>query len=628
MNRTILSCGLSSYIALLIAIVAPTASAHIVPPEDYHSVAEAHRKIAFFVNLIPVSWDLVEAETDRIALGHQGLATAEGDAFQQHVLAAIHASTPAKRKQTAREVFEISTHAVARIVDLHLERAMASLGDHDVADSSFEAARQIWEAFAFEVRATDPAGFRKIGEAWLEASSALGYAGILGIGSKPSDIELFSGAVRIIRDYVNENFGAPFEAPVDGRIAALPVHSPTYDPSATVPPKLPPGSEMNKQLPRPRQILNMAERGVDESDTTLIALGDLLFDSSYIFGDPARSLMISCNTCHNKGVTNPKLFIPGLSTVGGGMDVSNGYFAPHANNAAFDPVDTPDLRGIKFTPPYGRNGRFASLREFVRNVIVNEFKGGEPSPVELDALIAYMNEFDFLPNSKLGPAGMLTAAATKSERRGEALFTKPYAQMNSMSCATCHVPSSHFRDGNAHDIGSVSGASAHSRDGGMDTPTLLSSLYTAPYFHDGSQPTLASVVEWFDAQFSLEWSTEERDDLTAYLTAIGGGEDPYEDTVYTLESEMEEFKFFLSSYDYIREINQPELASVLFNTIASEIAAHKWDVQDMSQLGTLNKLEGLMAQAYLANEAGKLSEVDAIVTEYRSLYEESADLLK
>ena len=60
----------------------------------------------------------------------------------------------------------------------------------------------------------------------------------------------------------------------------------------------------------------MVERGVDESETTLIAMGDMLFDSPLIFGGPARSLQMSCNTCHNKGTINPNLFIPGLSTVG------------------------------------------------------------------------------------------------------------------------------------------------------------------------------------------------------------------------------------------------------------------------------------------------------------------------
>ena len=114
-------------------------------------------------------------------------------------------------------------------------------------------------------------------------------------------------------------------------------------------------------------------------------LGDMLFDSPYIFGEPARSLQISCNTCPNKGVTNPNFFIPGISTAHGGLDVSSNFFRPASNNAIADPVDIPDLRGIRFTAPYGRNGRTMSLREFTRNVIVGEFNGAEPTPVMLDA---------------------------------------------------------------------------------------------------------------------------------------------------------------------------------------------------------------------------------------------------
>ena len=108
-----------------------------------------------------------------------------------------------------------------------------------------------------------------------------------------------------------ENFGEAFDAPERGTLVALPVHSRSYDATASVPPKLPPGSNIIKQLPRPRQLLNFAERGVDESETVLIALGDMLFDSPLIFGDPARSLQMSCHTCHNMGPTNPKLFVPG-----------------------------------------------------------------------------------------------------------------------------------------------------------------------------------------------------------------------------------------------------------------------------------------------------------------------------
>ena len=623
-------------LAAIGAAVSGPASAHIVPPDDYHRVAEAQRKIAFFVNLNPVLWDLVETEAAAIAAGYDGIAKTEGERYWTQVRALFDAikleasvslPTPTLRKETAREVFEYSTKAVARLIELHLRAAEGHLTDYETAAAGFDAARGIWEAFAHEVKATDPEAFRRIGRAWLEASSALGYPGVLGVGIQPPDSEVFSTASRTIRAYLMENFGEAFDAPERGTLVALPVHSRSYDATASVPPKLPPGSNINKQLPRPRQILNMVERGVDESETTLIALGDLLFDSPLIFGEPARSLQMSCNTCHNKGTINPNLFIPGLSSKPGGMDVNSAYFAPHANNGLFDSLDTPDLRGIKSTAPYGRNGRFASLREFVRNVIVNEFNGREPAPVELDAMIAYLNEFDFLPNSNLEPNGRLSALATDASRRGEVLFNKAYPKMNGMSCASCHIPSSHFTDARQHDIGSVEGASAYSTDGAMDTPTLLSSLFTAPYFHDGRLPTLGSVVDWFNDRYELGLSDAERADLTAYVEAVGDGEEAYEDTLFTLEAELEEFTFFLSSYEYIQEIGDMDLAAKLFKTVEDEIRAHKWDVQDTRYMPVLNELEDIMKRAYEAQVAQDTEKVAALVSEYRALSDEYAGII-
>ena len=602
----------------------------------YHRVAEAQRKIAFFVNLNPVSWDLVEIEAAAIAAGYDGMADAQGERYWMHVQGLFETiareagdglPTPDLRKQTAREVFEFSTKAVAHLVDLHLNEAEHHLDDYDTASANFDAARAIWEAFTHEVRATDLEAFRHMGYAWLEASSALGNPGVLGVGILPADSEVFSTASGTIRAYLMENFGDAFESPVRGRLAALPVHSRTFDATAVVPAKLPPGSSLNKQLPRPRQILNMVERGVDESDTPLIALGDMLFDSPLVFGEPARSLMISCNTCHNKGTINPNLFVPGLSAMNGSLDVNSNYFAPHANNALSDPLDTPDLRGIKSTAPYGRNGRFASLREFVRNVIVNEFKGSEPAPVVLDAIIAYMNEFDFLPNSMLEANGKLSPLASDASRRGEKLFTKTFPKMNDMSCASCHVPSSHFTDARQHNIGSVGGASAYSTDGAMDTPTLLSSLYTAPYFHDGSMPTIGSVVDWFNDRYELDLSDAERADLTAYVEAVGAGEEAYEDTMFTLEAELEEFGFFISAYEYIMEIGDSDLAATLFKTIEDEIRAHKWDVQDTGYMPVLNELEDLMKRAYEAQIADDSKTVAALVNEYRALAGEYAGVI-
>jgi len=98
---------------------------------------------------------------------------------------------------------------------------------------------------------------------------------------------------------------------------------------------------------------------VDETETPLVAFGDMVFDSPLIFGEPARSLGISCNNCHNKSITIRSSKFRGLSRYAGGPRPFRGvFFAPHANNGLFDPLDTPDLRGIRFTAHYGRNGRF------------------------------------------------------------------------------------------------------------------------------------------------------------------------------------------------------------------------------------------------------------------------------
>ena len=162
----------------------------------------------------------------------------------------------------------------------------------------------------------------------------------------------------------------------------------------------------------------------------------------------------------------------------------------------------------------------------------------------------------------------------------------------------------------------------------MDTPTLLSSRYTQPYFHDGSQPTLRAVNEWFNQTYALRLSTAELDDLTAYVETIGGGVDAYEDTLLTLEAEMEEFKFFLSSYEFLRTRNKPELMTTTFKTIAQEIRAHKWDVQDDRYLPTLDRLAVLMDEATEALERGDPETADERVAAYRQLYQENVEHLR
>lgn len=265
-------------------------------------------------------------------------------------------------------------------------------------------------------------------------------------------------------------------------------------------------------LDLPREVFHSEAIGGRRSH--LVNLGDMAFNAPGILGGTARQAGISCGTCHVNGASNPKLFIPGMSTRPGNFDTSGSLFNPQANNLALDAVRIPSLRGARYLAPYGNDGRTTSLREFVRNVIVVEFAGPEPSPAILDGLVAYIQDIDFLPNPSLGPGGKLTVEANDAERRGEALFRKPFPHDPGLSCAGCHDPSAAFLDHKQHDVGT----------GGLyTTPTVLNADFNAPYFHDGRYDTYQQVVGHFDTKFQLGLSAQDKADLVAYLTAVGDG---------------------------------------------------------------------------------------------------------
>ena len=252
-----------------------------------------------------------------------------------------------------------------------------------------------------------------------------------------------------------------------------------------------------------------------------LLLGDLLFHSPHILGAEARRLGLSCHVCHPNGATNATLTIEGVSDRPGNVDLTTAHFRAGADDRIADPINTPSLRGVRFTSPYGRDGRTASLSEFVRDVVTSEFGGPALPPAQLSALVRYVQDLDFLPNANLDGRGRLTARASASAHRGEILFATPRAGFDGGSCATCHVRTSFFRDGRVHRLMSGRSPSPHAIDDGFETPTLLGTAESAPYFHDGRFASLADVVAWFDRTFGLGLSAGERADLTAYLQAVG-----------------------------------------------------------------------------------------------------------
>ena len=638
--KTAMAAGLCLFIWGLQLQRPEPARADIVPPEKLHPAAAAYRRSTFLLNLRPVIWSQVWGDMQVIAKSIERLDPNAAKRFRIQIEDARKIAEPAAkddggpgrvaaREKGRRITFTLSTRAMSSLLVRVIRRIGPAAGRREV-NPLLREARKIFKTFSDTLPYYDPDAWKDMQLSWLEAFSRLGTPGVLKVGARPMDASGIRASLSLIAAYFEENF-SKFTAGAERRLAPRPVSSPTYVKTGKPPARLPPGANINKQLPRPRQILGMAARGVDESETTLIALGDMGFDSPQILGEPARSLGISCNTCHNKSITNPNFFIPGISSRKGGVDISSSFFAPHANNGLFDPVDIPDLRGIRFTAPYTRNGRIPTLREFTRNAIVNEFNGPEPDPMIVDAIVAYMNEFEFLPNPKLNKDGTLNRErASAAALRGEKTFRREFPQMmGGKSCASCHIPSALFLDHKQHNIGSAKGGfDRYSHDGAFDTPTLLSAKSTAPYFHEGSLPTLRAVNVWFNKQFNLGLTKQDIDDLTAYVEAVSEGIEPYEDSIYTLEPELEEFKFFLSTYEFLKERKKKDLITVLLRTVSDEIQAHKWQVQDRAHLPTLNKMESLLRGALAAHLEGKSKETDTKIAAYRALYEESAEKLK
>ena len=575
---------------------------------QWHPLAAAHLYAVFAGVLEPVDWRGIAARYAAVApeFPHAGaepayaalerLAPFAGRDPGAAVRAAVEARDPAA-------LGAASARALSVAVRERLDRARTVLNRPAAARRPVLEAQSVYRGLEGGLRAGDPDAHRRLGLLWLQLTTALGGASV--------DTRRAGAAIDRLAAALRARFetGAP----------------PLPSPGA---PWLPPDGVVGEQAPLPRLVLNFEERGVDERRLFLVAYGDLLFDSPLLFGGPARDLGIACSSCHNRGDVNRTFYIPGLSRRPGGVDVDGGFFNPAANDHRFDPLDIPSLRGVRFTAPYGRDGRTASLREFVRGVVVHEFAGAEPTPLMLDALVAYMNEFDFLPAPLLYRDGRLNARAGAAARRGEAIFNRPFPSMGGRSCAACHIPDAHFLDGRRHDIGSAAPSSTHARDTAFDTPTLLGILYTAPYFHDGALPTLADVVDWFNRRYALGLDAASAADLTAYLEAVGAGERPFES--FDAENTRARLGFaeasvFLSTLDRLIPARDRRHALLALRSVGADLAADAAGMATPDARTAAAALASRISALARAVDDGDWREAARLWAEYREAEARHAD---
>jgi len=130
------------------------------------------------------------------------------------------------------------------------------------------------------------------------------------------------------------------------------------------------------------------------------------------------------------------------------------------------------------------------------------------------------------------------AALTPHERAGFQLF------VGKAGCVGCHA-GWRFSDNRFHDIGlaGTDGGRGSLADGvaglpAFRTPGLRGLAFTAPYMHDGSKPTLASVIEHYSGGFEtrptlssnlvrgLALDPTEKSQLVAFLLSLSPGASP------------------------------------------------------------------------------------------------------
>ena len=223
--------------------------------------------------------------------------------------------------EDAAALHAASTRAISQLTRHHLSLAADKLDEPGAALDEVNTAQRFFRAFNQDfLEQADPEAFQRLGLAWLDMLNSVGNVGMLGVGAVEPDPDTFAEARQTIEDYLVDNYEVD-EFSARGQFAPIPDSAPEL----SLAPWLPPGTDLADQDPLPRLVLNFEERGIDEADLFLVAYGDMLFDSPEIFGEPARSLGLTCSMCHNRSDINQRFFIPGISPQPGAADV-DGHF--------------------------------------------------------------------------------------------------------------------------------------------------------------------------------------------------------------------------------------------------------------------------------------------------------------
>jgi DNA-binding beta-propeller fold protein YncE/mono/diheme cytochrome c family protein len=197
--------------------------------------------------------------------------------------------------------------------------------------------------------------------------------------------------------------------------------------------------------------------------------------------------VVSCGTCHPRGGED------GLS-----------WFL-HTTNVPAKLRRTPPAWGARAALlPYHWDGQFTDAA-LLSQTTTHELMNGDGLLVGFDDIATYLSE--------LAPPPARAADDPAAVARGAALFV-------GSGCDTCHA-GAYFADGMPHAVIPTS-TDADAMLASADTPSLIAVRGRAPFFHDGSAPTLRETiaVEGDTHGMTSALTPSERDDLVAYMESL------------------------------------------------------------------------------------------------------------
>lgn len=267
-------------------------------------------------------------------------------------------------------------------------------------------------------------------------------------------------------------------------------------------------------------------------------LGKMLFFDKRLSSDGSAS----CQTCH----VHEKAWTDGIqfsTKVGGAKNTRN----------------SPSLYNVGYQPYYYWDGRAPTMEANVEAAWKGHM-GGDPDAMAktLAGIPGYKSAFDaafeaaptgasivaalttFVRTLRSGDSAYDKRLKTEAVRRGETVFTT--------RCASCHAPPL-FTDNLFHNVGVGDGTDVGrvkvtpdkpETTGAFKTPSLRGAARSAPYFHDGSVPTLREAVtimanagvenehldpilKGFKANMAAP-TAQEIDDLVEFIKAIDSTE--------------------------------------------------------------------------------------------------------